>query len=124
MLFHDPYALNRNWFTGEPDGPDAHERFNEWDFALADAMQTIEDYTDKHGHLIFERDSDRVDVVAKKKIDKAQAAIDKKTRGKNGKPYEPELGEFFVTELVLRRGEEWPTIAEWSEAENKKRGTS
>lgn len=120
MLFHDPHALNRNWFTGEPDAP--HDQWNEWDFALAEARQLIEDYTDRHGHLVFERDSDRVAVDAIRRIDKAQAKIDAKTKGRKGKPYEPLPGEYWVTELVLQRGEEWPTLAEWVEDEQKKRG--
>lgn len=117
MLFHDPHALNRNSFTGEPDAP--HDQWNEWDFALAESRQLIEDYTDKHGHLIFERDSDEVAVDAIKKVDKAQAAIDKKT---SGKKYKAGPGEYFVTELWLARGKEWPTLKSWMEQEQKKRG--
>lgn len=57
-----------------------------------------------------------------RRIDKAQAKIDAKTKGRKGKPYEPLPGEYWVTELVLQRGEEWPTLAEWVEDEQKKRG--
>lgn len=117
MLFHDPHALNRNSFTGEPDAP--HDQWNEWDFALAEARQLIEDYTDRHGHLIFERDSDRVAVDAVRKVDKAQAKIDAKTKGKK---YKPQDGEYYVTELVLQQGKDWPSLAEWAEIEAKKRG--
>lgn len=122
MLFHDPHALNRNSFTGEPDAP--HDQWNEWDFALAEARQLIEDYTDEDGHLVFERDSDATTAVATKKINKVKAAIARQTRGSQKKPYEPSPGEYFATELKLRPGRSWPSISDWWAEEQKKRGNT
>lgn len=82
---------------------------NDWDFALAEALQTIEDYTNQHGILAWEADSERVDVSAAKKIDKFESAKQRNTGRKN---YKAEPGEYFVPHLELLGGE-WPTMAEY-----------
>lgn len=119
-ILHDHHALHRDWFTGEPTG-DTHP--TEWDYILADVYQIIEDNTNKHGHLRWEADSDLVAFDAKKRIDKAQAAIDRKTRGGKNKPYEPSPGEYWVTSPVLKNPDgKWPTLEDWYKQEAKKNG--
>jgi hypothetical protein len=118
VILHDYHAGHRNWWTNEPSEPHA----TAWDYALGEAFQLIEDYTDDNGLLIWERDSDRVTVNAIKKTNKAKAAIARKTKGSKKKPYDPSPGEYWLTEPVLMRGEDWPSISEWSAQESKKRG--
>lgn len=117
----DPYFGHRDWFTGEPD--DDREAWIEWDYALVAALQIIEDSTNKHGLLSWEVDNERMDVIAEKKVDKFQAAVDRRTKGSKKKPYEPAPGEYFVPKLDLRGGE-WPTYSDYLEelrAESLKR---
>lgn len=108
----DPYFGHRDWFTGEE--LDDREAWIDWDFALVSALQIIEDNTDKHGLLTWETANDRIDVKANKKIDKFQAAVDRRTKGTKKKGYEPAAGEYFIPELDLRGGE-WPTYKEYIE---------
>lgn len=125
MLLHDPFAGHRDWDTGEPLLPADKCYWTSWDYVLADAIALIQDHTDDRGHLVWERDDPRVEVVATKYIDKAQAAIDKKTRGTAKKPYEPAPGENWRTHLRLFPGEtEWPTMEEYYERENARLGIS
>ena len=82
----------------------------DWDFSLAEALQTIEDFTDSHGQLFWETEPEAMDVSARKKIDKFQAAIDRATKGTDKNPYKPEPGEVWVPELQWRGPEdEYPT---------------
>jgi hypothetical protein len=123
MLFHDHFYGHRDYFTGEPI---RDPYWTEWDYALADAVSFMQDYTDSHGHLIWERDADYVEAVAVKKIDKAQAAIDSKTKGSKNKPYQPSPGETFQTVLRIMPGYEdkgWPTFDEWAEEQEKLLGS-
>lgn len=89
--------------VGDPDG------FTSWDYALIAALQIIQDYTDDNGLLVWERDSERVEVIADKKIDPFRAVIERVTKKKN---YEPRPGEYFVPRLRLIGGE-WPTLEEY-----------
>lgn len=82
-----------------------------WDYALISAMQTIEDYTDKNGILIWEKESSRVDVGAIKKIDRFEA-VKQRITGKQ--KYKPTPGEYFVPDLKLMDSSgEWPTMKDW-----------
>lgn len=118
MLFRDYYALNRNVFTGEPIV--SENMWTDWDYALAEAVQFIDDYTTQEGHLVWEAESERVTFNAKKKINKARAAIDRRTKGSKDKAYQASDGEYWVTEPVLMRGDEWPTLTEWFEEQSRK----
>lgn len=84
----------------------------DWDFALITALQVIEDGTDRNGLLFWETEPERMDVIAIKRIDKFQAAVDRATKGSSKRPYQPSPGEYFVPELDLRGGE-WPTYKGW-----------
>jgi len=106
----DPYFGNRDWVTGEPT--DTPEVWTDWDYALVSAFQIIEDNTNRHGLLQWEVDNERMDVKAIHKIDKFQAAVDRRTKGSKKKAYTPDPGEYFVPELDLRGGE-WPTYSEY-----------
>lgn len=114
MLFHDFYALNRDTVTGEPNPSVV---WSDWDYILAEVIQFIDDYTTPEGHLLWEAESDRVTFDARKKINKARAAIDRRTKGSKNKQYEAADGEYWVTEPVLMRGDDWPTINEWFDAQ-------
>lgn len=83
--------------------------WTQWDYAIATAYQTIEDHTDSNGLLIWERQTDRVDVVAEKKVDRFRAQVEKMT---NQKKYKPTPGEYWIPKLELIEGD-WPTHAEF-----------
>lgn len=74
-----------------------------------DALQVLEDYTDKHGLPVWVTEAERVEIWANEKTDKFQAAIDQKTQRKN---YKARPGTTFVPEVVVRYGEK-PTYSEW-----------
>jgi len=118
MLMRDFYALNRNPYTSEPFVFDT--MWTDWDYALSEAIQFIDDYTTAEGHLIWEAESERVTFNAKKKINKARAAIDRRTKGSKDKPYNASDGEYWITEPVLMRGDDWPTLTEWFEEQARK----
>ena len=85
----------------------------DWDFALIEALQTIEDLTDEHGLYRWEVEEDGVSVDSVKTHDKFQASIDRKT-GKD--KYKPEPGERWRPEIRpsrYREDGEFQTITEW-----------
>lgn len=110
MLFQDHYALHRHFYSGDVEREPV---WTDWDFALANAVQIIDDFTTAEGHLVWEAESERVTFDALKKINKARAAIDRRTKGTKNKAYEASDGEYWTTEPVLMRGDEWPTMDEW-----------
>lgn len=117
MLFRDPYAGHRDYYSGEADG--GRDEWTSWDFALATATQAIIDGTTEEGHLIWEIDADDVDVTAVHDINKARAAIDVVT-GVEG--YKATPGEFYRTKLhhpyhsaESVEPERWQTRREWYE---------
>lgn len=85
----------------------------DWDYALAAALQTLEDLSDQNGIPVWESESERVDIQAKKKIDKFQASIDRKTKGTDKKPYKAEPGESWVPDVSLRGSGDFPTYREY-----------
>lgn len=94
----DDWFGHRDPFTFEPVGD--KDEYTSWDYALQNAFQAIEDYTDsKSGLLIWEIEDENAYVNANKKFNKFQAAIDKKTKGTANKPYQPSPGEYFVPDL-------------------------
>lgn len=119
MLLHDHYALHRDPWSNKPF---ENVVWTDWDYVLAECIQLIEDYTTPEGHLGWESDSERVTFDARRKINKARAAIDRKTKGSEKNPYKAQDGEYWVTSPVLMRGEDWPTIGEWFEEQAKKNG--
>lgn len=119
MLLHDPFAGHRHWETGEPLLPQSDVYWTSWDYALADAATFIQDHTDKHGHLVWEAQSDRVDVVVESRIDKHDSAVERVTNKKDRKA---PPGEYFVGRLELIHGDEWPTWEEWAEKESESLG--
>lgn len=94
----DEWFGKRDPFTGEPRGD--RDEYTSWDWALQNAFQTIQDYTDeKSGLLIWEMEDDNAYVNANKKYNKFQAAVDNKTKGTPNKPYKAEPGEYFTPHL-------------------------
>lgn len=112
----DPHFGHRDILTGFPRG-DADE-WTTWDLALINAYQLMQDWTNEHGLLVYEVDDhkERVDVIAKPKIDKFEAQKDIKTRRQK----QPPPGQYFVPDVSLRKGAEWPTLEEYIEAELEK----
>lgn len=113
----DDWFGHRDPFTGAPHGD--KDEYTTWDYALINAYQAIEDYTDeKSGLLMWELEDDQVYVNANRKVHKFQAAVDKKTAGTPNKPYKPVPGEYFVPELKSHRQDEegnpvYQTMREW-----------
>lgn len=107
----DPWYGHRDFYF-EPYGD--KDEWIDWDYAIASALQTLEDMTDSHGTLAWFRESERVDIEAKKVIDKFQASIDRRTKGTIKKPYTPDPGESWVPQVTTRVGEE-PTYREYLE---------
>lgn len=116
-------AITRDdWFghwtvRGERHG-DPNER-TEWDFALIEAVETVEDFTDENGLLKWEVDEDGVSVDSVKTYDKFQASIDRKT-GKE--KYKPEPGERWKPVVRPSRNREdggFQTFAEWRASQEK-----
>lgn len=99
------------------------DEYTSWDYALQNAFQAIEDYTDsKSGLLIWEIEDDNAYVNAVRKTNKFQAAIDEKTKGRGGKAYVPAPGEYFVPDLKSHVRDEsgtpvFQTMREWMQKE-------
>jgi hypothetical protein len=119
VLLYDYHALHRNWFTGDVD---EEPTWTDWDYILAEVGQMLEDYRTPEGHMFWEAESERVTFNAQRKINKAKAAIDRKTKGSKNKPYSPQDGEYWTTEPVLMYGDDWPTIEEWMEEKIAREG--
>lgn len=120
MILRDEWVGHRNPLTGEPMGD--RDEWTSWDHALAGAFQTIEDYSDEYGLLVWERDDEAVEVDAIRKIHPFKRAIDLATKGSAKKPYEPRPGEYFVPKMHTRRkdedgNEKYRTYSEWIEEE-------
>lgn len=116
----DHYALFRNSFTWEPD---CEPYWLDVDYALATALQVVEDYTDNEtGHLIFVEQSDRVTFDAQKYVKKSVAVVERKTKGSKSKAYEASPGERWRTIPRLTSGDEMPTLAEWLAEQDRKNG--
>lgn len=110
---HDDYYGYRDFFTGLPFGDS--RVFLEWDWALIQAVQMIEDHTDKYGLLNWQVEAEDIEVDAEKRIHKFQASIDRITAGSKTKSYTPQPGEFFVPKMWSRSSDKdrKPTFAEW-----------
>lgn len=103
-IMGDDWYGHRNPITGEPLGNS--EEYLSWDWALLNAYQLIEDYTDDVGLLAWERDDEAANISADRKIHPFHAAKDKKTKGTEKKPYKPYPGEYFVPKLTSQRKDE------------------
>lgn len=99
----DEFYGHRDTLTFLPDGD--REEYLDWDFALFDALQTIEDNSDQYGLLAWELDDEAVDVTAVRKIHKFEQARDLATKGTAKKPYTPRPGEYFVPRMETRRSD-------------------
>lgn len=118
-IMGDDWFGHRNPLTFRPEGD--REEFTRWDWALLNAFQTLEDYTDqKSGLPQWEIDGEGVEVDALKKINKFEASVALATKGSEKHPYKPRPGEYFVPEMWSRKKDEdgnevFPTFREWVE---------
>ena len=114
-LMHDPFYGHRDSFSGDVE----REPFwLDWDYALATALQTVEDYTDAEtGQLVWVEQSSRVTFDAQRYTKKSIAAIDRKTSGKN---YKAQPGERWRAKPVVMDGGDLPTMREWIEEQSDK----
>jgi len=117
-IMGDDWFGHRDPLTFEPLGD--REEYTSWDWSILNAFQTIEDYSDKHGLLVWEIDDERVVVDAIRKTDKFQRSIDERTKGTDKKPYKPIPGEYFVPDVHSREHDEsgnevFNTFREWVE---------
>lgn len=119
----DEWFGHRDPFTGEPDGD--KDEWLDWDFALVNAFQTIEDYSDEYGLLVWERDDEAVEVDAIRKVHKFKAQVE---RIQNGKRYKPIPGEYYTPKMTTRRKDEdgnpkYQTYSEWVAKEVEKQSS-
>jgi len=117
----DDWYGHRDFFTGIEVGD--KDEWLDWDHALADALQTIEDYTDEYGLLAWELADEAVEVDAVKRIHKFRQALEQRTSGSKTKPYKPTPGEYFVPRVSSRRkdpegNEVIQSYTEWVEKES------
>ena len=117
-IMGDDWFGHRNPLTGAPQGD--RDQYLSWDWALLNAFQTIEDYSDKHGLRTWEIDDERVVVEAHRRIDKFQRAIDERTKSTEKRPYKPVPGEYFIPDVHSREFDEdgnevFNTFREWVE---------
>lgn len=113
MVMKDPWYGHRDYFF-EPDGDKGE--WVAWDYSLASALQIIEDGTDKSSGLPhWMIDAEEADVIAVRRTDKFQAAIAKKTKGTEKRPYKAQPGETWVPEVSHSYGgdQELPTYREY-----------
>lgn len=104
----DHYYGFRNSFTFEEDGTPV---FTDWDYALIDALQIIEDYSNASGILAWDNDAvvdGDVVISAVRRIDHFRAAEESRT---SGKKYKAVPGEYFVPDIQYLG--ERPTRQEW-----------
>lgn len=104
VIMRDDWQGHRRISTGLPIGD--REEWTEWDHTLLDVFQTIEDYTDEYGLLVWQREDEAVVIDAKKKIHPFKEAVDQKTTGTDKKPYKAEPGEYFVPDMWSKRKDE------------------
>lgn len=115
----DEWYGHRDVFSFLPDGD--KDEYLDIDFALFDALQTIEDNTDQYGLLSWELEDELVEVAAVKKKHKFAEARDLATKGSEKKPYKPEPGEYFIPDVYTRRSDgHIQTWDEWQEAMTRK----
>lgn len=118
-IMGDDWFGHRNPLTGDKVGD--REEYLTWDWALLNAFQTIEDYTDSDsGLLTWEMEGEGVDVDAVRKVNKFLQARDNATKGSKNKPYEPRPGEKWYPRMYSRKRDEngnevFPTLREWIE---------
>lgn len=116
---HDDWYGHRDPFTGAPVGD--KDEWIEWDHLLADAYQTIDDYTDEFGILRWVHDTPWVDIDADRKTHKFTESRDRIT---SRPKYKGDHGEYFVPYVKSLRKDEagnevfW-TFREWVEAQAK-----
>ena len=115
----DDWFGHRDPLTGESRGD--RDEYTSWDYALQNAFQTIEDYTDsRSGLLMWEIEDERAVVDAVRRINKFEQAVALTTAGTEKKPYKPRPGEYFVPKMWSRESDEngddvYQTMREWIE---------
>lgn len=113
MILGDRYALYRDPRSGEPVG---EPEWTDWDYALVNALQLIEDFSDQNGLLVWEKESDDVLISAVKKVDPFESAKERTTGRKN---YKATPGEYFIPDVKLQHwATEWPTFQDWVKSQN------
>lgn len=115
MILGDHYAQHRHPASGEPLKGEVI--WTPWDYALANALQLIEDFSDQNGLIVWEKESKDVIVEAVRKQDPFESAKDRIT---SAKKYDRLPGEYYVPRLSLKPwAKEWPTFQGWVEEQNK-----
>lgn len=118
-IMGDDWYGHRDPLTFAPMGD--KEEYLSWDWALLNAFQTIEDYTDGESGLpIWEVEGEGVEVDAVKKVNKFKASIATQTQGTEKRPYKGRPGEYFIPKMWSRKTDEngkevFPTFREYIE---------
>lgn len=109
MLLHDVYALHRNWWDPQWKPGIGDTDWTTWDYALADAYQIIEDYTDSEsGQWLPYDQSGDVYWDVKSRISGSLAAIRKAEENRELQP-----GESLYAVPVFRDDKDKPTLESW-----------
>lgn len=120
VIARDDWYGHRDPLTGEPLGD--RDEWISWDHALADAFQTIEDFTDSASGLpVWQIEDEAVEVDAVKKINKFRKSVEMATKGTEKKPYKPSPGEYFVPKIFSRRSDgSVQSFHEWTKKMSEK----
>lgn len=108
VIMQDDWYGHRDWLTWKKRGD--KDEWTKWDFALVNALQTIEDFSDDNGILAWEKEDDNAVIDAVKKIDPFREAVEDRTSGKN---YKAANGEYFVPHVYAFGDTELQTFGEW-----------
>ena len=100
----------------EPDRPRS-----KWDGKLIKALYLAEAY-EVEGHPIWVEESPDITFVAKSKIIRSQAVVERAQEAE-GKKKNPPKGRRFYAEAVLAEGATWPTRKAWLEARMSEQGS-
>lgn len=110
MILHDPYALNRKWWVRDWKPTVEDNAWVAWDYALAEAYQVIDDFTDKESGQYLPYDaSGEVDWEVRSKFSGSNAAIERERESRK----ELKPGESLYAVAVFRNPDNKPTLKSW-----------
>lgn len=97
---------------------DPKREYSRWDMKLIKAYYFEQSYQ-VDGFPIWVEDSPNVQFVAKSKIIRSQAVVEKAQAGE-GKKKNPTHGKRFYAEPVVTNGKRWPRRKDWQERQSQK----
>jgi hypothetical protein len=100
----------------------SHRSWGVWDYRLIKAHYILQDWY-RDGVPIWWDESDRVTFDAEARTSKARAAIER-AQEKASKQKSKTPGRYFIAKPRLMEGENFPTMREWLEEQDRKQGGS